>query len=116
MTLEREQKEIELDFLASWNRIDVFYVDLLAIESWHWLQPLVEIIDELRKRGYDRHLRAGQSMFQFIVSCSRRHHMRLDQSFLRFEPQYDGTMSIAYFGSPDSGITLELNQIALTEK
>jgi hypothetical protein len=53
----------EDEFIQGWNWIEQLYGDLNCPQKGRVLQ----FIAELRKAGYDRKLRAGQSLFTFIV-------------------------------------------------
>ena len=44
----------------------------------------IEFVEQLRRDGYDRKLRAGQSLYMFTVSRSRRYGLRRDQPSLAF--------------------------------
>ncbi len=78
---ERGQK-IEGENIRSWDEIEVFFSkwssDYLPVTE------ILEFIAQMRKRGYDRTLRAGQSLALFIVSRSRRHGLREDQPRITF--------------------------------
>ncbi len=85
------EPEVEAAFVASWDRMVVFY------EDWAdkpWARPLLDLIDELREAGYDRTLRAGQSMSTFIVSRSRVHGMPQDQASVALSPRDDRVIVI----------------------
>jgi hypothetical protein len=82
---------IEQDFLESWNRMDWFFG---SGEIWPKSPDVVEFIAMLRRTGYDRKLRAGQSLDIFVVSRSREHGMRWDQPFLGFRI-YQGKMTVS---------------------
>lgn len=72
---------IEGEFIHSWDRIEQFYDGLPSR-----LKGLVpQFIAELRQAGYDRKLRAGQSLITLIVSRSRRHGLRAEQPCIRFQ-------------------------------
>lgn len=82
---------IEGEFLQSWDKIEQFYNG-----NTFGLQELVPpFLAELRRAGYDRKLRAGQSMWTLVLSRSRRHGLRADQPCVRFEFQSrEGIMDI----------------------
>jgi hypothetical protein len=77
---ERGQ-EIEGDFILSWDQIEVFFNEW---SCYFDVTEILELIAQMRKRGYDRTLRAGQSLTMFIVSRSRKHGLREDQPCITF--------------------------------
>jgi len=64
---------IEGEFIVSWDIVDDFY-DYI-IDSHDYRKQIRTFMGSLRKKGYDRLLRAGQSMSTFVLSRSRRHGM-----------------------------------------
>jgi hypothetical protein len=73
---------LEEEFIQSWDYIQNFYKSHYN----SWLKGIVLLfIAALRRVGYDRKLRAGQSLFTFVVSRSRRHGLRPEQPCIRFE-------------------------------
>ena len=72
----------ERDFIQSWERIEEFFGLMLARVPWK--DRVLQFIAELRQAGYDRKLRAGQTIDIFIVSRSRHHGLRPDQSRVAF--------------------------------
>jgi len=85
---------IEQDFLESWNRMEWFFG---SGEIWPKNPDVVEFIATLRRAGYDRKLRAGQSLDIFVVSRSRKHGMRLEQPSIGFHI-YQGKMTVSSTG------------------
>jgi hypothetical protein len=82
---------LEAQLVASWDMIIRFYErDFLGDPAWQWLTPLRDLILQLREAGYDRSLRAGQSMTSFVVSRSRTHGLRDDQPSIVFEASPNG--------------------------
>ena len=62
---------IEGEFILSWDRIEKFYrTPYSFIQN---PEEILKMIAELRSKGYDKTLRAGQSMDRFIVSRARKH-------------------------------------------
>jgi hypothetical protein len=80
---------MEGEFIQSWDRIEQFY------DSVHFPVKALALpfIAELRRAGYDRKLRAGQSLFTFAVSRSRRHGLRAEQPYITFDFG-EGTMDV----------------------
>jgi hypothetical protein len=72
---------VEGEFLTSWDDVVRFYEDVK--------QPLARdalaFLARLRESGFDRTLRAGQSMFTLVVSRSRRHGLRHEQASIAFD-------------------------------
>ena len=82
---------VEGEFIQSWDWIEEFYSD----DHFALKRVVLPFLADLRRAGYDRKLRAGQSMWTFILSRSRRHGMRADQPYVRFEFQFrEGTMDV----------------------
>lgn len=63
---------IEGEFIASWDRIEQLY------DRGHFSlkSRVLQFVGQLRRAGYDRKLRAGQSMWTFLLSRSRRRSAR----------------------------------------
>jgi hypothetical protein len=82
---------VEGEFIQSWDRMEQFY----GSEHFPLKRLVLPFLAQLRRAGYDHKLRAGQSMWTFVLSRSRRHGMRGDQSHVRFEFQpREGTMDV----------------------
>lgn len=80
MYSEAEQRALEVEFMWSWDRMEMFF----SADDMPWMTQMLPLIRDLRARGYDRRLRAGQSMITFIVSRSREHGLRASQPSLAF--------------------------------
>jgi hypothetical protein len=90
-----DPNELEASFAESWGWVERFYrEELLPLPSWQWLGGIVPLIGELKARGYDRSLRAGQSLYVLILSRSREHGLRDEQSNVAIEPRSDGSMRL----------------------
>jgi hypothetical protein len=85
MNAMSDQHNIEIAFAASWDRTQQFFIDIVATAGWEYQAPLLRLIEELRRRGYDRKFRAGRQLATFIVSRSRVHGLRDDQPSLAFD-------------------------------
>lgn len=76
-----EGRPIEGEFICSWDSVEAFYH-----HSWPRDYPgredVLRLIAEMRRAGFDRTLRAGQSLFTLMVSRSRRHGLRRDQHWI----------------------------------
>jgi len=80
---------LEGEFIQSWKMVERFYDD-----EYFPLKGLVlPFIAELRRAGYDRKLRAGQSLWTLIVSRSRCHGLRAEQPNIAFQFR-QGTMDV----------------------
>jgi hypothetical protein len=71
---------VEGEFIESWSHVEDFY---RRVERPFALQVLT-FISELRGAGYERTLRAGQSLFSLLVSRSRRHGLSAGQPYIAF--------------------------------
>jgi hypothetical protein len=72
-------KPIEGEFIDSWDGIEEFF-------QWAWPKPrALQFISDLRRAGYDRTFRAGQSLVALILSRSRRHGLRPEQPRICFQ-------------------------------
>lgn len=72
---------IEGEFISSWNRIEQFYDS----EYFPPKSFVLQFIRQLRRAGYDRKFRAGQSLWALMLSRSRRHGLRDEQARIVFE-------------------------------
>jgi hypothetical protein len=117
MTPNDHQSTIEQAFLLSWDGIERFYTSILNRHGWEymaWLKPILDLISELSSRGYDRKLRAGQSVATFIVSRSRKDGLRQEQACLRIELNGKGGTWVDYHEHPDNRIQFEQDRVELT--
>lgn len=74
-------KPVEGEFLESWNQMEAVYEG----SRFPPRTLVLPFIAELRRAGYDRKLRAGQSIWSLIVSRSRRPRLRPDQPLVSFQ-------------------------------
>jgi hypothetical protein len=75
---------VEGEFVASWDEVVAFYDGLPD----HWARTkrdAAAFIARLRESGFDRTLRAGQSLTRLILSRSRRHGLRDSQDWIAFD-------------------------------
>lgn len=85
---------IEGEFIESWNSIEEFYQGFKS-QSWSTIcDYALSLIREIRQAGYDRLIRAGQSMTTLGVSRSRRHGLREGQPNLWFDFHKNGAMTV----------------------
>ncbi len=76
---------IEGEFIDSWNNITSFYKNI----NEEYTDDVLSFISDLRSKGFDKTLRAGQSLYTFILSKSRRHGLTENQKYLAFSFQKD---------------------------
>lgn len=72
-------RPVEGEFLESWNGLERAY------EAFPPRAQILPFIAELRRAGYDRKLRAGQSIWSLVVSRSRRARLRPEQALVSFQ-------------------------------
>lgn len=82
---------VEGEFLKSWDHMQQFYVNSQCPQE----SDIRALISAMRMRGYDKTLRAGQSLWTLILSRSRRHGMRAGQPYIQFFFHDDG-MNVVY--------------------
>jgi hypothetical protein len=110
---DNDQTPIEEVFSKTWDHVESYYERLSG--SYESLKKdRLFLIGELRGRGFDRQLRAGQKLFNLILSRARLHGLHEGQSWLEFfTDQEDGSTTIRYSGS-DSQSTLKLDHFEFT--
>ena len=69
-------------------------------EIWPKRPDILDLIAALRQIGYDRKLRAGQSLDAFVVSRSRKHGLRPEQPSVGFHI-HEGKMRVHSRGLHD---------------
>lgn len=86
------------EFIESWNLMEKYYGDFS--DSWSEKgQDALRLIKEMRKLGLDQELRAGQSLWFFILSRSRRHGLQ----------KYTPYIEIAFIGNNQMAVKSYLN-------
>jgi len=108
--MSHDMEQIEKDFLASWDKVQLFFERLNYWEHDH----ILKIITYLRDRGYDRKLRAGQSIYYFVLSRSRHHRLRKDFARL-FIILTEDTMQLKYVAG-GSKEEYEFDTISVNDK
>ncbi len=83
-------RPVEGEFLVSWDRIEQFYAGFPDHPRYPPARPIIDLIGTMRRAGYDRLLRAGTSLFDLVLSRSRRHGLRPDQPNVVFNFHKDG--------------------------
>lgn len=94
---------LEGEFINSWDTITTFYQEIDDSDD------IVSFICDLRSKGFDKTLRAGQSLYTFILSRSRRHGLLENQKYIMFSFQKD-KMIITY----DENVEMIVNKIEVT--
>jgi hypothetical protein len=107
-------RSIEKLFSDSWDRAEELRTELFSVAGWEWMNSLWDLVAELRKRGFDRHFRAGFSMHRFVLSRSQKYGLRKDQSCLLIDVHMEGGMTLEYFENPDVRLETNVDRIALT--
>jgi hypothetical protein len=115
-------KVIEIEFIKSWDYIEKFYKTMPFANIN--VPKILEFINQLRQIGFDRKLRAGQTLSALILSRSLHHGLREGQFRLMFVFDND---SLDVFGSdsvwsvnsprlscPRIGLTPEIEEILKT--
>ena len=82
---------VEGEFVLSWDNIEVFHGEWLKLER---APEILRMLQHIREAGFDKTLRAGQSLYTFIVSRSRRHGLRDHQPSIAFEFYKTGRMDV----------------------
>jgi hypothetical protein len=75
---------LEGEFLKSWDRVEEFFKEVnLPIQP-----DIMQLIKTMREKGFDKTLRAGTSLYDLLVSRSRRHGLKSEQPYVRFSFYY----------------------------
>lgn len=75
---------IEGEFILSWDEIEKFYCEMNIGKK----NEILQLIKKMRGKGFDRTLRAGQSLYTFILSRSRRQGLRANQDSVSFSFEF----------------------------
>ena len=78
--MDLKNSNIEQEFISSWVRIEMFYAKGNFVQKGN----ILNMISQMRQHGYDKTLRAGQGMYDFILSRSKQHGLRLEQPRIVF--------------------------------
>jgi len=70
-------------FARSWDLVEASYLSLAARPDGENCRPVVELVREMRRRGYDRLFRAGMAAFSLVLSRSAKHGLRREQPFVQ---------------------------------
>lgn len=74
------------EYIESWNKVEKFYLE----DTYRSTDKIIEFIRTIRKDGYDKEFRAGNSLNSMILSRSRRHGLSENQAYLSFWFGEDG--------------------------
>jgi len=96
---------IKGEFIESWNSIEKFYSEYFSDESKTREEDALRLIKEMRDVQLDEKLRAGQSLWFFILSRSRRHGLEENVSYIEITFLGNNQMSIkSYFNGKETRI------------
>lgn len=83
---------MEEEFVMTWDWMESYYEGLSHLKN---KDKIVQLIREMRKKGFDKKMRAGQSLNDLVLSRSIKHGLREDQKGIRFSFEYiQSTMEI----------------------
>jgi hypothetical protein len=71
---------IEGEFILSWDNIEDFYSEFELDKK----NEILRLIKQIRAKGFEKTLRAGQSLYTLVLSRSRRHGLRANQDNISF--------------------------------
>jgi len=103
-------KPVEGEFVQSWDWMEQFYDETKC----PFATDVKKFIRTIRSKGYDKTLRAGQSLWSLILSRSRRHGMRQEQPCIQFWFRKDGMDVFNYLENRSEGRKRSYNRIELT--
>lgn len=103
-----EGRGVEGEFVESWDRIEKFYAEM----NFPPAEEIRSLIKAMREKGYDRTLRAGQSMYTLMLSRSRRHGLRQGQPHIAFQFRADGTSICPH---EMDGAEISISSLVLTD-
>jgi hypothetical protein len=83
-------------FLASWEGAEAFFPTMASRSGYDWLLPMGDLVEELRRRGFDQKFRFGHSLWFLVLSRSRKHGLRTGQPFVEIRPLAEGGLSARY--------------------
>ena len=101
----------ENEFIKSWDEIEEFYLDLLKYDGWEYVRPILPFLSLLRKKGYDKILRAGQSIHIFTLSRSINHGLKEGQHRIQIEPLSNYKFEIRYHNGIEISNRVQLNNL-----
>jgi hypothetical protein len=132
MTRNDEQTAIEQAFIVSWDFVEEHFSHRKWIaemkEQKHHsedeissfqkreqqFKPMLNLIAELRRRGYDCILRAGQQLTTLVLSRAKVHGLGGRQGRLDIYMTSKKGMDVRYYEYPDTHIQFEQDRVELT--
>jgi len=75
---------VEGEYTMSWDSIEQFYNEI-GLEK---KDEILKLIRRMRSNGFDKTLRAGQSLYTLVLSRSRRHGLKENQNSISFTFNY----------------------------
>ena len=96
--------EIKQEFVMSWDSTENFFINHSPYKDKDSTESMLWLMEELRKRGYDKKLRAGMALYSLKMSRSKKHGLRTDQPFLAIHVLPDRRFEYTFKGRIDSRI------------
>ena len=106
--------DYEEGFARSWDEVEEWYRTLAAGLLWESCGPVVRLIEELRRRRYDRLFRAGVAAYALVLSRSAEHGLREDQPSVWVFVGQHGTPMEVVTRRPGFDTQFVEEQVALT--
>lgn len=100
---------IKGEFIQSWDSIQKFYSEYFSDESKTLEKDVLRLIKEMRDVKLDEKLRAGQSLWFFILSRSRRHGLKENSPYIQITFRGDNQMTIkSHFNGKETSLDSEV--------
>jgi hypothetical protein len=103
-------------FVHSWDLVEQSYMSGAAGPEGERWRPVLELVREMRRRGYDRVFRAGMAAYNLVLSRSAEHGLRRDQRYVDIYVWpwilWDGAMHVSC--GPGNGPRFVEERFALT--
>jgi|GEM_PF-1063082 len=96
--------------VISWDTMEEFFDD----SRFPLADQVLPFIRDMRSKGYERTLRAGQSLWSLVLSRSRSHGMRIDQPCVAFRFHKSGMTVSNGIEDRRNPVTMEHAEILLT--
>jgi hypothetical protein len=104
------QQAFEESLAQSWDEVETVYQELASRQAWAGY--MLGMIQELRRRRYDHHLRAGHMSMTVVLSRLRTDGIQGVEAQLLFRLKPNGSMKIRYWEG--QLIEFEMPRIAIT--
>ncbi len=88
--------------------------ELWSSNDRDWLRPIQGLIAEMRRRGYDRKLRAGSSLSSLVLSRSREHLGQPGRECLVITLSPEGGMNVQYWDKSAVSFEIHVDRVDLT--